>query len=306
MLKAGSPGVLYKKVDSTLRGRVAAEIDGMLDGAGLGTALLAPAFPAQHRAVIDGCLLVEGRPADATPMALDPAFPRTGASVLGLLAVDDLRPIAALPLATVRRGREAVATRLERFAATGGRVLAADAETAVDLSILAEAGRDRSLLLVGSAGLGTALARRENCAMIGRPARPRRPLIVVAGSSHPTTRAQISTLGHRDGLTVLAPSDDGGVDDPARRRETVVRLADAARRRAERGQPGALLLTGGETAIAVLHAFGAAGVRLAGQLEPGLAMGVLAGGPFDGLAVMTKAGGFGDPDTLVRAWEACA
>ena len=38
-LKAGSPRVLYKKVDSTLRGRVAAEIDGMLDGAGFGLAL---------------------------------------------------------------------------------------------------------------------------------------------------------------------------------------------------------------------------------------------------------------------------
>src|SRR5262249_37043289 len=134
MLKAGSPGVLYKKVDSTLRGRVALEIDGMLDGTGLETALLPPAFPAQHRAVVDGCLLVESRPADATPMALDPAFPRTGASVLGLLAVDGLRPIAALPLVTVRRGREAVATRLERFAAMGGRVLAADAETALELS----------------------------------------------------------------------------------------------------------------------------------------------------------------------------
>ena len=304
-LRAGSPAVLYKKVDSTLRGHVAAEIDGMLSGAGLELALLSPAFPAQHRTVVDGCLLVEGRPADETPIALDPAFPRTGASVLGLLAAEGVRPVAALPLATVRRGREAVLTRLER-SVPGSRVLVADAESAKDLSVLADVGRDRALLMAGSAGLATALARRETCTMTGRPARPRRPLLVIAGSAHPATRDQLARLGRRDGLAVVAPSADGGAGDPARRRETVDRLADAARTCVDRERPGGLLLTGGETAIAVLRALGATGVRLAGQLEPGLALGVLAGGPFDGLAVMTKAGSFGDPDVLVRAWEACA
>ena len=72
------------------------------------------------------------------------------------------------------------------------------------------------------------------------------------------------------------------------------------------GGAGAILLTGGETAIAVLRTLGASGLRLAGEIEPGLALGTLAGGPFDGLVVMTKAGGFGDGDALERAWEACA
>ena len=97
----------------------------------------------------------------------------------------------------------------------------------------------------------------------------------------------------------LAPLGTHGVDEPARRRrETAARLADAARARIERVRPGAILLTGGETAIAVLRALGAGGLRLTGELEPGLALGTLAGGPFDGLVVMTKAGGFGDADTL--------
>ena len=129
---------------------------------------------------------------------------------------------------------------------------------------------------------------------------------MVAGSAHPATRAQLSRLSQRAGLDVLAPPERQGVDDPARRRETAARLADAARLRIERGRPGAILLTGGETAIAVLRALGASGLRLAGEIEPGLALGTLAGGPFDGLVVMTKAGGFGDADALGRAWEACA
>jgi uncharacterized protein YgbK (DUF1537 family) len=86
----------------------------------------------------------------------------------------------------------------------------------------------------------------------------------------------------------------------------VARLADAVRARVEHARPGALLLTGGETAIAVLRALGAGGLRLAGELEPGIALGGLAGGPFDGLMTATKAGGFGDADALVRVWEAGA
>ena len=70
-------------------------------------------------------------------------------------------------------------------------------------------------------------------------------------------------------------------------------------------RPGTLLLTGGETAVAVCRALETASLRLDGEVEPGLARGALLDGPFAGLAVVTKAGGFGDPDTLVRVWEAC-
>src|SRR5262245_45001410 len=121
-LKAGPPRFLYKKVDSTLRGHAAAEIDGMLDGSGRAMALLTPAFPAQRRTVVDGCVRVDGRPADETAIARDPAFPPTGASVLALLAASGVRPVSILPLETVRRGPEAVRARLHRLLETGVRV----------------------------------------------------------------------------------------------------------------------------------------------------------------------------------------
>ena len=81
----------------------------------------------------------------------------------------------------------------------------------------------RPMLLAGSAGLAAALAglRRPRRPASGGSV-PRRPLVVVAGSAHPATRAQSSgsRLSPREGLDVLAPPRDGGADDPARRRET--------------------------------------------------------------------------------------
>jgi uncharacterized protein YgbK (DUF1537 family) len=63
--------------------------------------------------------------------------------------------------------------------------------------------------------------------------------------------------------------------------------------------PGALVVTGGATARFVCERLGAYGVRLQGEVEPGVPQGILQGGLWHGLRVVTKAGGFGTPETLL-------
>jgi uncharacterized protein YgbK (DUF1537 family) len=62
---------------------------------------------------------------------------------------------------------------------------------------------------------------------------------------------------------------------------------------------GGLILTGGDTARAVSSRLGVTGIRLLDELEPGVALGELPG--FRNLPMITKAGGFGHPDTLLNA-----
>jgi uncharacterized protein YgbK (DUF1537 family) len=117
------------------------------------------------------------------------------------------------------------------------------------------------------------------------------------------TRAQVARHQAGGSAGVLtAPAET--IASPGGRAAIVGRLADAARQAIERAPHGTLLLTGGETAYSVCRALGAAGIALAGEVEPGLAIGALLGGPFAGLTVITKAGGFGDPETLARIDEA--
>jgi uncharacterized protein YgbK (DUF1537 family) len=64
--------------------------------------------------------------------------------------------------------------------------------------------------------------------------------------------------------------------------------------------PQGLFLSGGDTAERVLHEIGATGLLLHEEILPGLMLGRVAGGNFDGLSVVTKAGAFGDPEALVK------
>ena len=60
------------------------------------------------------------------------------------------------------------------------------------------------------------------------------------------------------------------------------------------------MLIGGDTSIKIMNALGAKGVRTGGELLPGIMSGRIIGGKYDGMRVVTKAGGFGNSYTLVN------
>jgi uncharacterized protein YgbK (DUF1537 family) len=119
---------------------------------------------------------------------------------------------------------------------------------------------------------------------------------VVAGSPAAATRTQLERLGTRAGdVLVLCtpPTTERDSGEAARA------VAAATAKWAATGSPGAVILAGGATARLVCQRLGAHGVRLHGELAPGIPVGCISGGVWDGVTVVTKAGGFGTPDTLV-------
>jgi uncharacterized protein YgbK (DUF1537 family) len=63
---------------------------------------------------------------------------------------------------------------------------------------------------------------------------------------------------------------------------------------------GPLVLCGGDTASVVCRALDIRAIELRREIAPGIPCGLLQGGPFDGLPVVTKSGGFGSPDALIE------
>jgi uncharacterized protein YgbK (DUF1537 family) len=178
-------------------------------------------------------------------------------------------------------------------------VTVVDAEDTVTLAGLARASQAHpEWLLVGSAGLARQLAPPH------APARPRvdetGPLLIVAGSPTPVTRVQIDHVPALDDVVVLAtpPTDtrDAG--------EAAAGLATSVEAWAREHTPRAIVLTGGATAREVSHRLGASSLRLRGELQPGIPVGTLEDGRWHGVTVVTKAGGFGTPRTLLDVVDA--
>lgn len=65
-----------------------------------------------------------------------------------------------------------------------------------------------------------------------------------------------------------------------------------------------VVATGGDGASAVLAALHAGGIALVDEVTGGMPLGTLTGGPAAGLPIVTKAGGFGADDVLIRAVRA--
>jgi uncharacterized protein YgbK (DUF1537 family) len=293
--RALAPATRYfKKIDSTLRGHVGVEIDALMRASGVATALVCPAFPAQGRVVVERTLLVDGVPVSETVIGRDAGFPSIGSSsVVDVLRLDVDRPLAWIPLDQVRAGIHNLAARMTRLAGT---VMVADAETDADLDILAAGALagPPGVLLAGAAGLARALAAR--LALLGDEIAldPGGRWLVVAGSRHPATRAQI-VAARAAGLRVVAAPDE-----PARDPRAVAgRLAAEARELLARESFDGVAVAGGETAIALWKALGAEGLDLLGAPRPGVALGRLRMPRPPALPLLTKAGGFGDPDLFV-------
>ena len=287
-------GFWFKKIDSTLRGPIGAEVDALMRAVGASTAIVCPAFPAQRRVVLDRALLVGGVPVAATPIARDPRFPAGGGSnVVDLLRPQIDRALAWIPIDQLRAGVTALAARLRRLAGT---VIVADAETDADLDGLVEAALavTPAPLLVGAAGLAQALAARLGMAPERAELPTGRRWLIVAGSLHPATRRQLREA-RAAGLTVLATSERPAADGA----DALARLVEQATAALQREPWDLVVVTGGETAVALWTALGAERIELVGAPAPGLAFGQLRVPGRDPLPVLTKAGGFGAPDLLV-------
>ena len=60
-----------------------------------------------------------------------------------------------------------------------------------------------------------------------------------------------------------------------------------------------VILSGGDTAELVCRALKATGIKLEREIAPGIPWGRFVGGHADGMAIATKAGGFGEENSLV-------
>lgn len=281
--------VIFKKIDSTLRGHAGCEIAAALVAFNCEAAVIAPAFPAMGRVVEAGFLRVESD-TRFQPIELRGRLESQGAGPCTHVAADGVS--AALD--------------------SGARFISVDAVCDGDLDVVVAAGlaSGRRLLWAGSAGLASALAGAMSPEATSSSDLPKGAagVLFCIGSDHPVTMAQQhrllsarrSLLAHPEQLTC-----DCLAFALARGEHVVLRLprgrfAPAALRELlANAHPAALVLSGGDTASLVCEVIEVARIELRREIARGIPAGILGGGIFDQLPVVTKSGGFGAVDDLI-------
>ena len=194
-LKREKIDVIYKKVDSTLRGNIGAELDGVLDGFGRELAFFTSAFPLNNRIIIGGYLLVNGLPLDLTPFSRDPVSPVKEANVLSIIRKQSRRRVSHIGYEYVAQGFSRIRERIEEIRKTAD-IIVFDAVSQDNLRNIALAVKDyyTEAVYSGSAGLARELPKAwgEEEKINGIKILPKGSFVVcLCGSVNPLTLKQI-------------------------------------------------------------------------------------------------------------------
>jgi len=298
-------------------------------------ALFAPASPAHGRTTVEGRHRVHGQLLEQADLWPNESV-RPRSDLAEILRGSGLS-CGTLELPLIRAGAHSLKDAMIRLAGEAD-VLVCDAETDADLEAIANAAMvlHPATVWCGSAGLARHIPRAAGFAPLIPPSDSATvsvagPTLFVVGSPSNASLEQASALATapdiiaitippalmlsarpaaaaqeytrhmssslQQGTDVLVRLDTAepcAAEDARRITSSLARLiapcADLA---------GALVATGGETARAILDTWGIQQLRLLGEVEPGLPWSVTEGWRRD-LIVLTKAGSFGTPGTLLH------
>ncbi|MGI5930546.1 four-carbon acid sugar kinase family protein [Pseudoflavonifractor sp.] len=325
-------GRVMKKVDSTLRGSVAAEIKAVDELYGSELVVFAPALPDLGRTTVGGVHLLKGIPITRTELAKDPKTPVTEDNITKLLEAVYDEPVTHISEDQVSAGE---------IDFSGGRVFTCDSATNADLRsvIQAAVATGKRTLWVGTAAMADHLlgvevdvppalavvasvsavsreqvnfAAGEGIPLVSVPI----PELLTGEQKLETYVAQTVALLKEGKDAILASSASCNRAELDRSvavgeklnmtREQVsgytqMVMGKMIRAILEQTPISGMFLTGGDTALGFFMEARSLGSSIVTEIAVGIPMMRLSGGPFAGLKVVTKAGAFGKEDAITFA-----
>jgi uncharacterized protein YgbK (DUF1537 family) len=324
---------LYKKIDSTMRGNVGKEILAILDARKIAKAVVIPTVPVMGRTVEKGILRVHGIPLLRTPYSKDPFHPIFTSYLPDLLAEETGEAVGYIGLNSVRKGPSFLARRIE---GRPERLLILDTVSESDLALIARACEllPGKVLPCGSVGLADHLKIAKIRPQRGKRIKSKGPILIISASRNPRTAEQLKEAREvfslpliEPNLRTLAPPKSAARGIHAicaqafplfpgekgviltttfqkhleGQEEAISKfLGRAAASLLKQERFGSLILTGGDLAMGVFTHLSASALRIEDEVLPGIPLSTLAGGPFAHLRLVTKAGGFGEKDAMVK------
>lgn len=316
----------FKRIEPGLRGNVGPELRAAADTLKFDCIVVASAFSRSRKAVEEGTLHLD-RQEPMSPQTATTAHPASSAAVAKLLRESGMDPREV--------SREEIRTQRTAEVVAQNGCYCFDAENDEDLRLIVsgvlKARSVKDVLWVGSIGLANALATAP------------KSFIFVVGTAHPRSLRQARQLVDQGYVKTIPVSIAGlngdlaeamlpltaELADPLLRcGQSILLVAQDEEGRFIRGhypnedvagfldlmanttreimghaRIGGLCVAGGDCAARIAQRARAENVALEREIQEGITLTTLVGGPFDGLPLITKSGSLGGESALVHCME---
>lgn len=339
LLSGRENDVIFKKIDSTLRGNIGAEIDAVMDFGKFDQAFVIPAAPENGRIVKDGYCYVRGMKLHESEFGRDPLSPVESSYVPQIVARQTNRKVGLITFSSIRKPSDQLLAEIRGQISEGNRIICLDSIHSNDIHLAVEAIQQTpgKSLFVGASGLGRAFSAAQ-CEPLSGPFGMEPRTLFIIGSPKETSNAQVRTLlkGNHNiselTIDVEQALEDGSaaVNDAVRYARDMQRNAGHLLVRCAQGVSSAnpsstrmkskkigsclselakqmvaelgfrtIVMTGGETAFAVMKALDIHALRLKSEIVPGIPLCTATSPELPRLIhIITKAGGFGGENAL--------
>lgn len=343
--------IFYKKVDSTLRGCIGAELEELMNVLEKDICIFIPSFPYHQRITIGGYLIVKGRPLGLSKYYSGDLKAGEASFIPFLLKHQTSLPIARIDFMDVTKGQEVIFKKLNKLYQEENKIIIVDATEEVHLKdIFNSINRfEGSVLYAGSAGLANYFPEsyNKNRSFKLNMEKNKGPVLIVGGSRNPITKSQITHLKGEidffdlnidikqilfnrktilehyltDSINVIKNGQhlvihtDPLYNDKEKINKELMQKYNLSFRELEltirnflgkltakiirNSHTRNLILTGGDIALGVCSSLNIQYLNIVDELLPGIPLSTTNLKNFS-LKIVTKAGGFGEKDTLFK------
>jgi uncharacterized protein YgbK (DUF1537 family) len=332
---------IFKKIDSTLRGNIESEIRALDKALEPDLIAFIPAYPKNKRTMYKGIQYINEVPIDKTDMVNDPKHPVTTSNVTELLNCKSNMEFTHVDLEIIRNDdipKKIKTSKSNKFSFDA--IVDSDIDIIIRSLLqlnkkvlwVGSAGLSNSLVntigastntnnrlivsIIGSINSVSALQAKRALNLynihgikidinnlVSNPEDEKRRILNEAIYNMNCGR-DIIIASALDGDQVIMSSNlANNLDMELNQVSNIIAefLGNIACDILNNGNVSGLFLTGGDTAINVIKRLGAYGSNVENEIESGVPHIKIVGGKYEGLDVVTKAGGFGDEETLINS-----
>jgi 2-keto-3-deoxygluconate permease len=194
----------YKKLDSTLRGNIGAEISGMMDSLKINHAVVVPAYPSYGRTTVNGSVYLNGKLLEETEFADDPKTPINDSFIPRIISEQTDKKTAVINYDELLSGEGNLAQKLNQHIENGIQIIIIDAREDNDLDLIASVitNLKKQILPVGSTGFAEYLAKHLEFT------KEKSSNIIIAGSVSEVTRRQIEYAKEKIDVEIIDVETD--------------------------------------------------------------------------------------------------